>query len=264
MEIGFIGAGKMGEAIIASLINSRVLAAHEICAYDVSRDRQNFLKRKYGINVYSKNKMVGAAQNIFFAVKPQDMDKALKEIAPVITKSHLIISIAAGKTISSIEALLPGAKIIRVMPNIAVLVSEGMSVFCSGATVIAADKKTVVKLLSSFGKVVELPENKFDTVTALSGSGPAFFTYFLEKMVAAAVHEGMDRNNALLLAKQTMLGTSKLLIEKNVDPESLINDVTSGKGTTAAGLEVLKNSPVSDIIQRTINAAARRSKELSA
>lgn len=264
MKVGFIGCGKMGEAMIASIISSRLSGPHQIFASDISAERRKLLKRRYGINVYSKNSIVpGMAKIIFLSVKPQQLDAVLKELAPHITKKHLVISIVAGKKISLIHSMLPQATVIRVMPNLACLVSEGMSVFSVGPTATVSNRKTVTQLLSCFGKVLELPEDRFDAVTALSGSGPAFFTYLLNRIVDASVRQGLDRKDALVLAEQTMLGTSRLLIEKKIDPKDLIEAVASDKGTTAAGLAVLEKSAVSDILRRTINAAAKRSKQLS-
>jgi len=265
MKIGFIGAGKMAEAIMAALLDGKLAAAHEVFASDISEERRKHLKTRYGVNMYSKNAVVtGSAETLILAVKPQQLDAVLTELATEITSKHLVISIAAGKKIATIEALLPEARVIRVMPNLASLVAEGMSVFCAGVRATAADTATATKLLSCFGKVLELPEEKFDAVTALSGSGPAFLTYLLNAMVEAGVQEGLNRQDALLLAEQTMLGTAKVLIEKGVEPQELITSVTSAKGTTAAGLAVLDKSDVVTILRRTISAAAQRSKELSA
>jgi len=254
----------MAEAIIESLMNSMLVEACDIFASDVSAARRALLKRRCGINVYANNRaVVRAVRVVFLSVKPQQLDDVLREIAPDVTKQHLVLSIAAGKKISLIESMLAGARVVRVMPNVACLVSEAISVFCPGSRVTDADCRTAIKLLSSFGETLRLPEDKFDAVTALSGSGPAFFTFLLDSMVNAGVEEGLDRKDALLLAEQTMLGTSRLLIEKKVDPRDLIGRVASAKGTTAAGLAVLEKSPVSNILNRTIKAAARRSRELS-
>jgi len=265
MKVGFVGCGKMAEAMISSFIDSRILKAHEIFASDISADRRHMVKRRHGINVYSKNNVVvETAEIVFFAVKPQDLNEVITEIASHITKNHLVVSIVAGKKISSIQSMLPMARVIRVMPNLACLVSEGMSVFCTSPKVTVSDRKTAIRLLSCFGKVLELPEDQFDAVTALSGSGPAFFAYLLDRMIDAGVKEGLDRKNALLLAEQTMLGTSRLLIENGIDPKDIIVAVASAKGTTAAGLAVLERSDISTILHDTIKMAVKRSKELSA
>ncbi|OGV67270.1 MAG: pyrroline-5-carboxylate reductase [Lentisphaerae bacterium RIFOXYA12_FULL_48_11] len=265
MKVGFIGAGNMAEAMIASLITSKILMPHEISVSDISADRRGLIKQSYRVNVYSKNQVIpGVADILFLAVKPQQLSEVLGEIASNVGHQHLVISIVAGKKVEFIQSQLPQVRVIRVMPNLPCTVSEAMSVFCMGGTANTSDRQIASKLLSSFGKVLELPEERFDAVTALSGSGPAFFSYFLNQMVDASVKEGLSREDALMLACQTMLGTSRLLIEKNLDPVDLIKTVTSAKGTTAAGLAVLDKSDVSAIVSQTIRAAARRSSELSA
>jgi len=169
MRIGFVGTGKMAEAIIAALLDSKLAEAHEVFASDISEERRKDLKTRYGINMYSKNTVIlGDTETVILAVKPQQLDEVLKELAPQITLKHLVISIVAGKKIVSIESLLPEARVIRVMPNLACMVAEGRSVFCAGSRGTAADVATTTKVLSCFGKVLELPEEKFDAVTALS------------------------------------------------------------------------------------------------
>lgn len=265
MKVGFIGAGKMAEAILAALVASGVVKAAEITASDVSEARRRRMRRRYGAGVTARNRTVVArAQVVFLAVKPQQLDAVLEEIAPAVTRSHLFISIAAGKTIARLEALLPDARVIRVMPNLPCVVGEGVSAFCAGSRATRADRGTADALLSSCGKVLELPEELFDAVTAVSGSGPAFFAYLLNCVVEAGTAEGLTRADALLLAEQTMLGTARLLMEQNIDPQALIDAVTSAKGTTAAGRAVLEKSSVPGVLRRTIRAAARRSRELSA
>jgi pyrroline-5-carboxylate reductase len=264
MKTGFIGAGKMGEAIIAALIGSGTSAPGEILACDVSVPRRRYLKRKYRIAVFPQSApVISGAGVLFLGVKPQDLDALLTEIAPAVTRRHLVLSIAAGKTIAALEALLPRARVIRVMPNLPALVSEGMSVMCAGRRATEADRRKAARLLGSFGEVLELPEKHFDAVTAVSGSGPAFLAFLTDCLARAGQAEGLRRRDALLLAKQTMLGTARLLTEKGLDPGALVKAVTSAKGTTAAGFEVLGRSDVPAVLARTVRAAARRSAELS-
>lgn len=265
MKVGFIGAGNMSEAMISSLINCKMLAPHEIFVSDVNAERRSLVKQLYRVNVYSKNQIIpGVVDVLFLAVKPQQLSEVLAELAPGVGVHHLVFSIAAGVKVDFIQSKLPLARVIRVMPNLPAVVSEGISAFCVGATANTSDRQIAFRLLSSFGQVLELPEKQFDAVTALSGSGPAFFSYFLIQMVEAAMHEGLSRKDALMLAEHTMLGTSRLLIEKNFDPADLIKAVTSWKGTTAAGLAVLDKSDILAVVKQTIRAAAKRSAELSA
>jgi pyrroline-5-carboxylate reductase len=264
VKVGFIGGGKIAEAMIASLLRGRVAQAHELFVSDISAARRDTLKTLYGVNAYSRNRAVpGSVEVLVLAVKPQDLAEVLKELAPDIGPGHLVISIAAGKTLSFVEALLPGARVIRVMPNLACQVAEGMSVFCPGPVATEADRRTAERMLSSFGRALELPEAAFDAVTALSGSGPAFFAFVLDAMIGAAVEEGLTAGDASVLARQTMLGTGRLLIERDTPPSDLIAAVASPGGTTIAGLAVLEKSDLRAVIARTIKAAAHRSRELS-
>lgn len=264
MKVSFIGGGKMAEAMIAAMTGCRIVESHQIFASDVDQGRRDLLKRKYGINVYSNNHVaIGESDIVFLAVKPQGLPDVLEEIAGDISRKQVVVSIAAGRKIGWIEKALEGARVIRVMPNLAVTVGEGMSVFCSGARVSKADKKAVAQLLGCFGKVLELPEKQFDAVTAISGSGPAFLAHIVACMVDAGVAAGLESEDAMLLVKQTMLGTSRLLLDGGMDPDTLMAAVCSAKGTAEAGLKVLQKPAIASILASTINAAAKRSKELS-
>lgn len=264
MKVGFIGAGRMAEAIMSSLITTKTLDPHQILACDVSAARRTEVKRRLGVNAYSKARLVvDGADVLFLAIKPQDMDEALAPIADRITREHLVISIAAGKTIAHLEDLVPNARVIRVMPNLPVVVGEGMSAFCLCSHTTPQDQMLAKTLLGSTGRAIELPETVFDAVTALSGSGPAFFAYLLDCMVDAVGKMGIERRDALLLAEQTMLGSAKLLLDRSMDPKDLVDAVSSPKGTTVEGLGVLEPSDVSEVLRETIEAAARRSRELS-
>jgi pyrroline-5-carboxylate reductase len=263
MKIGFIGAGKMAEAIMASLLHAKVVEAHALSASDISAARRDAIRKRYGINMYSKNADVAVAADILFlAVKPQDLAAVLHELAGDVTANHLVVSIAAGKGLAFLEDLLPQARLVRVMPNLPCQVGEGMSVYCMGATTREADGRTVDTLLSCFGKALELPEAQFDAVTAVSGSGPAFCARLIDLMAAAGVNEGLTHDDALLLAEQTMLGTARVLMDRNLSPGELIAAVKSPGGTTAAGLEQLETPLLADIIRRAIHAAAERSRAL--
>ena len=189
---------------------------------------------------------------------------ALSPIAAHIPDGLVMISIAAGKTLRSLSDLVPQARVIRVMPNLPVLVSRGMSVFCTDQELTDSERDAVTSLLSCCGKVLELPEKHFDAVTALSGSGPAFFAYFLEAMTEAAEAAGLPPDASQMLGLQTMLGTACMLDEKEIAPLDLITSVTSKKGTTEAGLKELTQPALKRIVAATLAAAANRSAELSA
>lgn len=262
-RIGFVGAGKMAEAIIAGLIAKKLVAAGDIMASDVSRERLADLGQRYGVRTSDDNAdAVRNGEVCILAVKPQQLDTVLRGLAAHVTPAHLVVSIAAGKSTSWIESRLPAGRVVRVMPNIACMVGEGMNVFARGSRAAPQDGETVARLLGCCGRALELPESQFDAVTALSGSGPAFFAYLLDRLVDGAVKEGLSRRDALALAEQTMLGTARLLTAKGLTPEELAAAVTSARGTTAAGREVLETGAAAAILERTIAAAAQRSREL--
>ena len=264
MRVGFIGIGKMGEAMAASLIGGRKAVPRDIVASDASEARRRRVRRDLRISVTSRNRtVVRSADVVFLAVKPQDLDAVLAEICPEVCSRHMVLSIAAGRTLSSIQSRLPDARVVRVMPNTPCTVGEGMSVFCMGRGTTAADRGRVLSLLSCFGRVMELPETSFDVVTAVSGSGPAFVARFLDALAGGGVREGLSRGDALKLAEQTMLGTVRLLLETGLDPAELVKAVASPKGTTFAGLDVMDRAGFDDVVARTVRAAARRSRELS-
>jgi len=264
MKVGFIGAGKMGEAILAALIRRRMARPDEIVAADTQAVRRRRMKRRHGIRTTARNRSVlDACRIVFLAVKPQDLGNVLKELEGNLTSRHLLISIAAGKTSRWIESRAGRARVVRVMPNLPCVVGEGMSAFCGGKRARPADRRTVRRLLSSFGEVLELPENRFDAVTAVSGLGPAFSAYVLARFAEGGVREGLSRDEAQTLALQTMLGTARLLSETGLAPSDLIASVASRKGTTVAGLAVLEgHRGTAAALRGAVRAAARRSREL--
>jgi pyrroline-5-carboxylate reductase len=263
LKIGFIGAGKMAEAMLSGLIANRFASPGEIVVSDISGDRLAAVSREYGVRTTRSNsEVVALAPVCVLAVKPQQLGEVLSELATLITQEHLLVSIAAGKTTRYMESLLPVGRVVRVMPNIACLVGAGMNVFTRGTRATAEDGALVATLLGCCGRTLEIPEPLFDAVTALSGSGPAFFAYLLDRLVEGAVKEGLPREQALILAAQTMAGTAQLLLQKQMTPADLATAVTSAKGTTAAGREVLETPALAETLERTIQAAARRSREL--
>ncbi len=263
MSIGFVGAGKMAEAIMAGLIRQQFAQPGQILASDVSEERLAALRQQYKIQVTRQNaEVVEQAECCVLAVKPQQLEAVLREIAPLVTPDHLILSIAAGKQTAWLESLLPQGRVVRVMPNIACLAGEGMNVYTRGARATEEDAAAASELLGCCGLALELPESQFDAVTALSGSGPAFFAWVLDRLVDGAVQEGLSRDQALVLAGQTMQGTARLLLATGMEPADLAASVTSAKGTTAEGRAVLENEATADVLKRTVQAAARRSREL--
>jgi pyrroline-5-carboxylate reductase len=263
MKIGFIGAGRMAEALFSALLDASVCSPSDLLVSDISAERCESLSRQYGIGVTEGNVDVVAGSTIvFLAVKPQDLDDVLAGIVDD-SKGKLLVSIAAGKKLSYFESRLPESRFVRVMPNLACQVGEGMSAYCGGCGVSDHDLDTVKCMLECTGKALSIPESQFDTVTALSGSGPAFFAYVIRALVEGAVQDGLGEDAALMLAEQTMLGTAKVLQEGGDSPDIFMDKVASKGGTTAAGLEVLENSSVEVDFGRTLKATADRSREMS-
>jgi len=260
MVIGFIGGGNMAEAMIKGIVQSGL---KDIIVSEPRDDRRAYLEKTYGIKVSPDNReIVRNSHIIILAVKPQNMDDVTAGITDLISNDKIIISIAAGITLSYLSSRLnKTSKIIRVMPNTPALVQEGMSVLSMFECI--ADKEMVFirDIFMSIGKVLVLPEKYMDAVTALSGSGPAFIALFVESMIEAGVAVGLSRENAAELAIQTLIGTAKLL-ETGMPPDKLREMVTSPGGTTAAGLGVFEQKGLKNIVTAVIEAARDRSKEL--
>lgn len=264
MRIGFLGAGKMAEAIVAAMIKNGLANAWDVMACDKAADRRALMEKQYGVIVTDDvTATVTSCKVLVLAVKPQDLDAVLLAVKPFLTDKHLLISIAAGKTLAAVKQAA-GAKprIVRVMPNLALMVQEGMSVYCAAKNAKAADKERVAQIFGGAGSVLELAERHFDAVTALSGSGPAFFAYAMQAMIEGAVALKLPKDAARLLAEQTMVGTGIYLQNTGRDIAEFIQAVASPKGTTAAGLAVLEKSPVKAVYAKTLAAAAARSAEL--
>ena len=262
MKISFLGAGKMGGAIIESLLKAKIARASDVKVFDISAERVAQLEKRFKVKgAADAGAAVGGADVVFLAVKPQDLGALLAQVR---SAAPLFVSIAAGKKTAWIEAALPPkARVVRVMPNLAVSVGQGMSGFCLGKNARKSDAKTAQKILSCTGKAALFEEAQLDAVTALSGSGPAFFASFLQAMADAGAALGLAPETAAELALQTMLGTAAVLSQTGQAAEQFVKDVTSAKGTTAAGLEVLEKSALRSAVKRTLAAAARRSRELS-
>lgn len=254
----------MGEAIFAGLLRHKLARPADIRIVEASQARSDEMRSKYRIGVVDDaNALVAQCDVIVLAVKPQDLETILPTLDRTIIGKRLFISIAAGKTLDWLEERLPGARVIRTMPNLAMRVGAGMSAFCLGTRAKVADRRLTQRILSCSGIARELPEELFDAVTALSGSGPAFMAVILQAFVDAGTELGLPPQDALALARQTMLGTAKVLDEGDESLADFVKSVTSAKGTTAAGLDILQKSSLPGIITRTLKAAARRSRELS-
>ena len=259
--ISFIGTGKMAAALISCIYKNNL--AKSIIASDHGEDNLRKIKSKFSkIRTTDDNKeAVKNSDIVFICVKPQDIGIVLNEIKDEI-KSQLIVSIAAGIKIKHIESILGKKRIIRVMPNINCLVGEMAAGFSAGKYATKDDIGNVEELLNSAGISFLIKEDLIDALSSISGAGPAFFAYFIDAMAKSGIKNGLQKNVAYKLAEKTALGTGKLLLENKLTPDEVINMVASKKGVTLAGLKVLDMSNTNKIIENTINAAIKRSKEL--
>lgn len=253
----------MGEALLAGVINSGI-AASSICIADKRADRLNELQSKYGVNPSNIEAIAKECDVILLVVKPQDMGSLLDQIAPLIPATTLVVSIAAGKKIGFVEERVkPGTAVIRVMPNTPTLVGKGMAVISSGTCATEADIDFVTNFLAASGEVIVLVEELQDAVTATSGSGPAYFFYFVEEMIKGATALGLTEADATKLTIQTITGAAAMLNESGKTPTILRENVTSPKGTTAAALDFFSNAKTGEIIAAALKAARDRSRELA-
>lgn len=264
-QLGVIGAGNMAEAILGGVIRGKLLNASEIVASDVSAARLQKLSADLGISVTENNQVPAACPHVLLAVKPQMMAHVLAEAAPHVPADAVVISIAAGVKCETIDRLLGGkGRIIRVMPNTPMLVGAGVSALVRGPRASAEDMAWAKELFArNQAAAVEVAqESMMDAVTAVSGSGPAYFFYLVEAMVDAGIAEGLPREVSLELARQTCLGAGKLLVETLEHPEILRARVTSPNGTTQRAIETKESHGVKGKIIEAVRAAAARSREL--
>jgi pyrroline-5-carboxylate reductase len=262
--VAVLGAGKMGEALISGLLRSG-RAPGELRFSERHADRRAMLEEKYAVTGSSNREAVNAAGTLLLAVKPQEMEALLDDIKDVVTPDHLVISIAAGITTSFIESRLrPDACVVRVMSNTPVLVDEAMSAVSGGTHASDEHLDRAEKLLRAVGKVVRVPESQLDAVTALSGSGPAYFFYLVEAMIDAGILLGLPRAIAAELIVQTAIGSAVMLRDSGEHPVQLREAVTSPGGTTIAAIRELENHGVRAALLAALEAAHDRSRALAA
>ena len=262
-KVAVIGAGVMGEALIAALISFGVKP--EFITISEKRDeRAAELIAKYSIKVAPLAANVASADALLLVVKPQDMGAVLEEIKGSINPATVVITFAAGKTISFISnGLGTGNPVVRVMPNTPTLVGAGMAAASMGAGVTESQKSFVLGFLGATGKVIEVAEDLQDAVTATSGSGPAYFFRFVEAMVEGAKALGLSDADATTLTVQTIVGAAKLLDESGKSATTLRENVTSPNGTTAAALASFESHQLGDVVAQAMKAARDRSQELA-
>ena len=263
-SLAVVGFGKMATAIVQGMISSKTVAPKSIAVLAHRPAKDKSLKKKFGLTIIESPEDLMAAKVILLAVKPQQMESVLKEIAPHI-KKQLVITVAAGLPLSFYQKHLgKNAPIIRVMPNTPSFLGLGASGYYCHRTVTSSQKKLFEKYFKPTGLLVELKkESLIDAVISVSGSGPAFLYLYAQAVMENGAKLGLNKKQARDLTLQTLKGATEMLIQTKLEPQKLIDQVTSKGGTTLAGLEILKKNKFTSIIQKCMNQAAKRSKEIS-
>ncbi len=263
MKIAFLGAGKMGEALARGMISKGVASPEDVIMSDIDKERLKKLSEKYGVKAAKDNQSaVEKGEIIFVAVKPQQLDNLLNELKDIDFGGKLVVSIAAGVSTHTYYQAWKNVKVVRVMPNTPALVGWGMAAVSPGKGVEGEEVSQVVALMKAVGDAIVIEEKYMDTVTAVSGSGPAYFFYFVESLIQAGVKAGLPRDISTRLAINTLLGSGFLLKETGKHPAELIDMVTSPGGTTAAALAAFEKNSLRYAVIEGVEAAIRRAQEL--
>ncbi|MCC6424264.1 MAG: pyrroline-5-carboxylate reductase [Phycisphaerales bacterium] len=264
-ELGIIGAGNMAEAIVRGVIQGGVIAPAKMVAADVSPQRRELFANQLGIKAVEKPADAArGAKIVLLSVKPYQMGEVLGEIRPSLRPDSLVVSIAAGIGSGAIEKHLGNGswRVVRSMPNTPMLVGEGMVAIAAGKWATPEDMATARRLFETAASVVEVKEEQMDAVTAVSGSGPAYFYYLVEQMTEAGVRLGLSTKDAELMARKTALGAAKLLVNSTDSPRELRRKVTTPGGTTAAAIDYMESHQMGQIVMDALSAAAQRSREM--
>lgn len=260
--IAVLGAGKIGEALLSGLLSAG-RSADELLFTERYSERAAELTKRYGVRAVDTATAAREADVLVVAVKPQDIEPLLDELAPVITPDTLVVSLCAGLPTTLYQRRLPdGTPVVRVMPNTPMLVGEAMSAISAGRYATANHLALVADLLGSVGRVVRVPESQQDAVTALSGSGPAYFFFLVEAMIDAGILLGLPRAVSTDLIIQSAVGAARMLRDSGEHPVTLREAVTSPGGTTIMAIRELENHGVRAAMLAAIEAAHDRSRQL--
>lgn len=263
-RLAVIGAGKMGETLISSLIGSGVVAPESVVATAKHRRRLDHLKRSFGVTTTLDNGAAAAgAEVVLLCVKPQVAPAVIEELAPILRPRQVLLSIVAGLTTEAIEAHLTGeASVVRAMPNTPSRIGRGMTAVCGGRWAEPRDVELGRALFSRIGRSLVLDEKYFDAVTGLSASGPAFIYIVIESMAEGGVKLGLPRSVATELAAQTCLGAGHMVVEKGDHPALLKDEVTTPAGCTIDGILKLEEGGLRVTLIKAVVEAGRRAREL--
>ncbi|MBM4448334.1 MAG: pyrroline-5-carboxylate reductase [Chloroflexi bacterium] len=265
MKIAFIGGGAMGEAILAAVLNRGLSTPQTLWVSDVKEERRQHLKKTYQVSVTGSNREAAAngGDVIILAIKPQNLPEIMPDLKGGIKPGQLVLSIIAGARIATLCKGLGHQRIVRVMPNTPAQIGEGISVWTVTPEVTEKQKEQARSILSTMGREIFVADEKYlDMATAVSGSGPAYFFFFVECLTEAAVSLGFTEATAQELVLQTMLGSGQLLKRSGKSPAELRRLVTSPGGTTAAALQRFEDGNFKELVKQAVAAAYRRAGEL--
>jgi pyrroline-5-carboxylate reductase len=268
-KLGFIGGGNMAEVILKVVIFEGFAFGKNIFVTDVNAERRQYLDQTTGARVLQHNSEVLRRSSIvLFAVKPQNMNDVMAEVKEAGTPDHLFLSICAGTPTTKIEAGLktennPEPRVIRIMPNTPAMIGQGVAGICKGQFARDEDLDFPFKVFNAVGAALKMPEEMMDAVTGLTGSGPAYVFYLIESLVEAGIKVGFTEDQSKEMVLQMVLGSATLAFKSDRSPAELRRAVTSPGGTTQAGFEVMKDRKIKEALIDTVEAATKRSKELS-
>ncbi len=264
-KLGFIGCGNMASAIINGAVSSEYVRGSDICVFDVDISKAEKLQKDCGVMVATTiEELAHSCEYVVLAVKPQIFPTVLPQIKDVLPKETVVVSIGAGKTLEYIGSFLKeSTSIIRVMPNINAKVLASMSAICKNEGTTDVALQFVKGLCRSFGDVIELPESQFSIFGVIAGCSPAYAFMFIDSMAREAVNNGMDKEQALKICEQAVLGSAKMMLaDSNNDPWALIKSVCSPGGTTIEGITKLKDEKMDEIVMSAVKASFDKDKKL--
>lgn len=264
LKIGFIGCGKMASAIINGVISSKYLPKENLFGSEANEELAKSAQERLGIKVFADNKELTKICDIIFVVtKPNYVKEVLEEIKDELTSDKLLVSIPAGVSTEKIENIIGEKRAVRVMPNTPALVLEGMSGVCKGKFATDEDLDFVVEFMSNIGKAIKVDEKQMDIVTAISGSGPAFFYKVIEDMARAGEKLGLDYEKSLMLATQTAIGSAKMILKRGETPvQTLIDNVATKGGCTFVGITVMNEENSEKLFYDVIGKTTQKASEL--
>lgn len=261
-DIGFIGAGKMGGALIGGLLSKRVFEADRIVACTGSEESRRRVAEEYGIRtVPGPAEVCSESRIIVLAVKPKQVPEVVSEMGDVSGK--ILVSVVAGLTVEQLKSYVPDVKIVRVMPNHCCMVLEGAMGYCDDGTLTDSEREEVAGILGSVGLAVSVSESEMDIVTGIAGSSPAFIYLVIDAMADAGVLNGLKRDAAIRLAAQSVLGAAKMVLETGKHPDVLRDEVCSPGGTTIEGVRELEDRGLRAAMIAAVDVTAEKSRRMT-